>query len=125
MSTSPANFHDWQYERESEKEFKRDMEKRANEIADEISERILDLEMSSGHGNAEQALMGRVLMDLCEKEIAWQAFRTYLFKLWKHRNAYDDEERKKISRAAQAIANMIAPMIRDIVSSDVHKEFGA
>ena len=125
MSTSPANMHDWEFERESEKEFKRDMEQRANEIADEISERILELEMSSGHGKTGQALMSRLLMDLCEKEIDGQAFRTYLFKLWKHRNAYADEERKKISKAAQGIANLLALPLRSIVSSDIHKEFDA
>lgn len=125
MSTSPANFHDWEYERASEKEFKRDMEQRSDEIADAISERISDLEMSSGHGADEQTIMGRVLMDLCEKEIDGQSFRTYLFKLWKHRNAYDDEGRRKISRAAQGIANTIALPLRSIVSSDIHKEFGA
>jgi len=122
MSTSPANFHDWEYERESEKEFKRDTEQRANDIADAISERIRDLDISSGHGKAEQALMQRVLDELFRSTIATEQLRRYLFELWKQRDAQD---KKKMVRAAQVIANTIAPMIRDTVSSDVHKEFGA
>ena len=125
MSTSPANMHDWEFERESEKEFKRDMEQRANEIADEISERILELEMSSGHGKAEQALMQRVLDELFRSTIATEQLRRYLFEIWKQRNASTIQDKKKMARAAQIIANTIAPMIRDTVSSDVHKEFGA
>ena len=122
MSTSPANFHDWEYERESEKEFKRDTEQRANDIADAISERIRDLDISSGHGKAEQALMQRVLDELFRSTIATEQLRRYLFELWKQRDAQD---KKKMVRAAQVIANTITPMIRDTVSSDVHKEFGA
>lgn len=122
MSTSPANFHDWEYERESEKEFKRDTEQRANDIADAISERIRDLDISSGHGKAEQALMQRVLDELFRSTIATDTLHRYLFEIWKQRDAQD---KKKMVRAAQVIANTIAPMIRDTVSSDVHKEFGA
>ena len=125
MSTSPASFHDWEYERESKKEFKRDTEQRANDIADAISERIRDLDISSGHGKAEQALMQRVLDELFRSTIATETFHCYLFKLWQTRNAQDEEDKKKMARAAQIIANTIAPMIRDTVSSDVHKEFGA
>lgn len=117
MSTSPANMHDWEYESESEKEFKRDIE-----IGDAISERIRDLDISSGHGKAEQALMQRVLDELFRSTIATEQLRRYLFELWKQRDAQD---KKKMVRAAQVIANTIAPMIRDTVSSDVHKEFGA
>lgn len=122
MSTSPANFHDWEYERESEKEFKRDTEQRANDIADAISERIRDLDISSGHGKAEQALMQRVLDELFRSTIATEQLRRYLFELWKQRDAQD---KKKMARAAQIIANTIAPILRDIVSSDVRKEFDA
>ncbi|MBK8184301.1 MAG: hypothetical protein IPK63_16045 [Candidatus Competibacteraceae bacterium] len=89
MSTSPANFHDWEYERESEKEFKRDTEQRANDIADAISERIRDLDISSGHGKAEQALMQRVLDELFRSTIATEQLRRYLFELWKQRDAQD------------------------------------
>ena len=116
MSTSPANMHDWDFERESAK---------AVEIQDAISDRIKDLEMSSGHGKAEQALMQRVLDELFQSDIATETFRRYLFEIWKQRFAQDADEKKKMARAAQVIANTIAPIVRDIVSSDVHKEFDA
>ncbi len=125
MNTAPGNMHDWEFERESEKEFKRDMEQRANDISDAISERLLDLEISSGHGKDEQKLMGRVLDTMFESDIATGTFRRYLFELWRRRNAQDEEDKKKMARASQVIANMIAPILRDIVSSDIHKEFGA
>lgn len=113
MSTSPANMHDWEFERESARDA---------EIQDAIAEHIRDLEISSGHGKAEQALMQRVLDELFRSTIATEQLRRYLFELWKQRDAQD---KKKMVRAAQVIANTIAPMIRDTVSSDVHKEFGA
>lgn len=116
MSTEPGNMHDWQYERESARDA---------EIKDAISERIQDLEMSSGHGDAEQKLMERVLAKLFQSDIATETFHCYLFKLWQTRNAQDEEEKKKMARAAQVLANTIAPIMRDIVSSDIHKEFGA
>ena len=116
MSTSPAYFHDWAYERESARDI---------EISDAISERIQDLEMSSGHGKDEQKLMGRVLDTLFESDIATETLRSYLFELWRRRNAHDEESKKKMARASQIIANTIAPILRDIVSSDVHREFGA
>lgn len=116
MSTSPANFHDWQYERESARDA---------EIQDAIAERIRDLEISSGHGDDEQNLIGRVLDTLFESDIATGTFRRYLFEMWRRRNAQDEEDKKKMARAAQIIANTIAPILRDIVSSDVHKEFDA
>ena len=125
MNTAPGNMHDWDFERESEKEFKRDMEQRANEIADEISERIRDLEISSGHGKAEQALMQRVLDELFQSTIATEQLRRYLFEIWKQRGASTIQDKKKMERAAQAIANTIALPLRFIVSSDVHKEFDA
>jgi signal recognition particle GTPase len=111
MSTSPANFHDWEYESESARDA---------EIQDEIAERILELEMSSGHGKIAQHLMERVLDELSKSDIATETIRSYLFEVWKRRNA---QETKKMVRAAQVIANTIAPILRDIVSSDVHKEF--
>lgn len=125
MNTAPGNMHDWDFERESEKEFKRDMEQRANEIADEISERIRDLEISSGHGKAEQALMQRVLDELFQSDIATETLRRYLFELWKQRSAYTIQDKKKMARAAQVIANLLSPILRDIMSSDVRKEFDA
>jgi signal recognition particle GTPase len=125
MSTSPANFHDWEYELASEEEFKRDMEQRSDEIADAISERISDLGMSSGHGADEQKLMGRVLDTLFESDIASGTFKRYLFEIWKQRSASTIQDKKKMARAAQVIANLLSPIMRDIVSSDVHREFGA
>lgn len=112
MSTS----HDWQYERESARDA---------EIQEAISERILDLEMASGHGADEQKLMERVLDQLFQSDIATETLRRYLFEIWKQRNAQDEEGKKKMARAAQIIANTIAPILRDIVSSDVRKEFDA
>ncbi len=123
MSTEPGNMHDWDFERESEKEFKCDMEQRDNDISDAIAERIRDLEISSGHGDAEQKLMERVLAKLFQSDIATETFHCYLFKLWQTRNAQEEEDKKKMARAAHVIANTIAPIMRDIVSSDIHKEF--
>lgn len=116
MNTAPGNMHDWDFERESAL---------AIEISDAITDRIKDLEMSSGHGNDEQKLIGRVLDTLFDSDIATETLRRYLFEIWRRRNARDEEEKKKMARAAQIIANTIAPIMRDIVSSDVHKEFGA
>jgi len=115
MSTSPANMHDWEYERESARDA---------EIQDAISDRMQDLEMSSGHGKDEQKLMGRVLDTLFESDIATETLRRYLFEMWKQRNQ-GDSGRGKMIRAAQAIANTIALPVQDIVSSDVRKEFDA
>ena len=114
MSTSPANFHDWEHERESARDI---------EISDAISDRIQDLEMSSGHGDAEKKLMGRVLDQLFQSDIATETFRRYLFEIWKQRNASTIQDKKKMARAAQVIANMIAPVLRDIVTSDVSRSF--
>lgn len=116
MSTAPGNFHDWEYERESARDI---------EISYAISERFRDLEISSGHGKAEQELMQRVLDELFNSDIATETLRRYLFEIWKQRNAQDEEDKKKMARAAQIIANTIAPILRDIVSSDVRKEFDA
>ena len=116
MSTSPANMHDWDFERESAK---------AVEIQDAISDRIKDLEMSSGHGKAEQALMQRVLDELFQSDIATETLRRYLFEIWKQRGGAGYADKQKMVRAAQAIANTIALPLRSIVSSDIHKEFGA
>ena len=69
--------------------------------------------------------MQRVLDELFQSDIATETFRRYLFEIWKQRFAQDADEKKKMARAAQVIANTIAPIVRDIVSSDVHKEFDA
>lgn len=116
MSTSPANMHDWEFERESARDA---------EIQDAIAEHIRDLEISSGHGDDEQKLMGRVLDTMFESDIAAYKLRRYLFEIWRRRNAQDEEGKKKMARAAQVIANLLAPIMRDIVSSDIHKEFDA
>ena len=115
MNTAPGNMHDWDFERESAK---------AVEIQDAISDRIQDLEMSSGNGDAEQKLIERVLDTMFESDIATGTFRRYLFELWKQRGASTIQDKKKMARASQVIANLLAPILRDIVSSDVHKEFG-
>lgn len=116
MSTEPGNMHDWDYEKESARDI---------EIADAIAERIGDLEISSGHGKAEQALMQRVLDELFQSDIATETFRRYLFEIWKQRSASTIQDKKKMARAAQVIANLLSPILRDIVSSDVRKEFDA
>ncbi len=116
MSTSPANMHDWQYERESARDA---------EIKQAIAERIRDLEQSSGHGADEQKLISQVLDQLFQSDIATETFRRYLFELWKQRGASTIQDKKKMARASQVIANLLAPILRDTVSSDVHKEFGA
>jgi signal recognition particle GTPase len=115
MSTSPANMHDWEFERESARDA---------EIQDAIAEHIRDLEISSGHGDAEQKLIERVIDQLFQSDIATEMFRRYLFEIWRRRNAQDEEGKKKMARAAQIIANLLSPILRDIVSSDIHKEFG-
>ena len=114
MSTSPANMHDWDFERDSAK---------AVAIQDAISDRIQDLEMSSGHGDDEQKLMGRVLDTLFESDIASGTFKRYLFEIWKQRSASTIQDKKKMARAAQVLANTIAPVLRDIVTSDVSRSF--
>lgn len=116
MNTAPGNMHDWDFERESAK---------AVEIQDAISDRIQDLEMSSGHGDAEQKLIERVLDTMFESDIATGTFRRYLFELWKQRGASTIQDKKKMARASQVIANTIAPILRDLVASDVRNEFDA
>jgi signal recognition particle GTPase len=116
MNTAPGNMHDWDFERESAK---------AVEIQDAISDRIQDLEMSSGHGKDEQKLIERVLDTLFESDIASGTFKRYLFELWKQRGASTIQDKKKMARASQVIANTIAPILRDLVASDVRNEFDA
>lgn len=114
MSTSPANMHDWKEERESARDI---------EIADAIADRIRDLEQSSGHGEDQQNLIERVLERVFESETVSVAFNRYMFEIWKFRSSTTVRERSARNRATQIIANLIAPIVRDIVSSDVRKEF--
>ena len=116
MSTEPGNMHDWQEEHESARDA---------EIKQAIAERLRELEQSSGHSEDAQEFMGDVLSAINDSGILSEIFHCYLFKLWQTRNAQDEEEKKKMARAAQVLANTIAPIMRDIVSSDIHKEFGA
>ncbi|MBK8271230.1 MAG: hypothetical protein IPK83_24100 [Planctomycetes bacterium] len=111
MSTSPANMHDWEFERERARDA---------EIKQAIAERIRELEQSSGHGDAEQKLMERVLAKLFQSDIATETFHCYLFKLWQTRNAQDEED-KKNGKSGPGPRNTVAPIMRDIVSSDVHR----
>ena len=115
-TTSPANMHDFDFERESERDA---------EITVAIAERICDLEISSGHGKDEQKIMERVLDTLFQSDIATETFRRYLFEIWKQRSASTIQDKKKMARAAQVIANLLSPILRDIMSSDVRKEFDA
>lgn len=103
--------HDWQFERES---------KRAAEISEAVKDRIDDLMTASGHGRDEQALMENVLSKIAESEIAYGTIKRYLFEIWKLRDA-DDKRRR--NRAAQIIANLMAPILRDIVTSEVSQSF--
>jgi signal recognition particle GTPase len=95
------------------------------EIQDAISDRIQDLEMSSGHGDAEQKLMGRVLDTLFESDIATEHSAAICSRFGSSASASTIQDKKKMARAAQIIANLLAPILRDIVSSDVRKEFDA
>ena len=116
MSTSPANMHDWQYEHDSSRDA---------EIKQAIAERIQDLEQSSGHGEDVQEFMGDVLSAIADSGVVSETFHCYLFELWKQRGASTIQDKKKMVRAAQVLANTIAPIMRDIVSRDVSKEFDA
>ena len=106
--------HDWQFERESAI---------AAEISEAVKERIDDLRLASGHGKDEQALMEKVLSTLAESQIGYETFKRYIFGIWKLRHAQTTDEKFKRDRAAQVIANMIAPVLRDIVTSEVSRSF--
>ena len=60
---------------------------------------------------------------LADSQIAYGTIKRYLFKIWKLRDAQTDDEKRKRDRAAQVIANLIAPVLRDIVTSDVSRSF--
>ena len=106
--------HDWQFERESAI---------AAEISEAVKERIDDLKLASGHGKDEQALMEKVLSTLAESQTAYCTVKRYLFEIWKLRDAQTADEKRKRDRAAQVIANLIAPVLRDIVESEVSRSF--
>ena len=116
MSTSPANMHDWEYERESARDA---------EIQDAISERIQDLEMSSGHGEDELSIIFQALTFISESDALARTFGRYIFEIWKQRGSCTDEEKREKERAVQVIGNLLGRIVRDIVSSDVHEEFDA
>ncbi len=116
------SLHDWEYEHDSRLAFDREVAREA-EIKDAVQDRIGDLMLASGHGKDEQALMNNVLSTLAESQTAYCTVKRYLFEIWKLRDARTDNEKRKRDRAAQVIANMIAPILRDIVESEVSKEF--
>lgn len=116
MSTSPSNMHDWQYEHESAK---------AASIQDAISERIQDLEMASGHGEDELSIIFQALTFISESDTLARIFGRYIFEIWKQRGSCTDDEKRKKERAAQVIGNLLGRVVRDIVSSDINKEFDA
>lgn len=106
--------HDWQFERESAI---------AAEISEAVKERIDDLRLASGNGKDEQALMEKVLSTIAESQTAYCTVKRYLFEIWKLRDAQTADEKRKRDRATQVIANLIAPVLRDIVTSDVSRSF--
>ncbi len=112
------SLHDWQYENDSKMAFDREAE-----IKDAVQDRVYDLMIASGHGKDEQALMEKVLSTLAESQIGYETFKRYIFGIWKLRHAQTTDEKFKRDRAAQVIANLIAPVLRDIVTSDVSRSF--
>ncbi len=113
---SPANFHDWGYERESARDL---------EIKREVKERIDELMLSSGHGKAEQDVMEQALSRLAESEIGYGTLKRYMFELWSLRGAKTFGDRRRKARAAQVIGNLLGPIVHDLVTHEVAKEFGA
>ena len=90
---------------------------RDEEIKDAVKDRLDGLMLASGHGRDEQVLMEKVLSTLAESEIGYGTVKRYLFEIWKLRDA-DDKRRR--DRATQVIANLIAPVLRDIVTGLNH-----
>lgn len=112
------SLHDWEYEHDSRLEFDREAE-----IKDAVQDRIDDLMIASGHGKDEQDLMDKALSTLAESQTAYCTVKRYLFEIWKLRDAQTADEKRKRDRAAQVIANLIAPVLRDIVESEVSRSF--
>ena len=116
------SLHDWEYEHDSRLAFDREVAREA-ELKDAVQDRIGDLMLASGHGKDEQALMNNVLSTLAESQTAYCTVKRYLFEIWKLRDAQTDDEKRKRDRAAQVIANLIAPVLRDSVESEVSSSF--
>lgn len=116
------SLHDWEYERESKMAFEREVA-REEEIKDAVKDRIDDLMLASGHGKYEQELMDKVLSTLSESKIAYGTIKRYLFEIWKLRDEQTVDDKRRRARATQVIANMIAPVLRDIVTSEVSQSF--
>ena len=116
------SLHDWEYEHDSRLAFDREVAREV-EIKYSVKDRIDDLMLASGHGKDEQALMEKVLSTLAESQTAYCAVKRYLFEIWQLRDAQTADEKRKRDRAAQVIANLIAQVLRDIVTSDVSRSF--
>lgn len=116
------SLHDWQYENASKSAFDREVAREA-EIKDAVQDRIGDLMLASGHGKDEQALIENVMSTLAASHTAYGTVKRYLFEIWKLRDAQTADEKRKRDRAAQVIANLIAPVLRDTVESEVSNEF--
>ena len=116
------SLHDWEYEQDSKSAFDREVAREV-EIKYSVKDRIDDLMLASGHGKDEQALMEKVLSTLAESQTAYCAVKRYLFEIWQLRDAQTADEKRKRDRAAQVIANLIAQVLRDIVTSDVSRSF--
>jgi len=116
------SLHDWEYEHDSRLAFDREVAREV-EIKYSVKDRIDDLMLASGHGKDEQALMEKVLSTLAESQTTYGTVKKYLFEIWQLRDAQTDDEKRKRDRAAQVIANLIAPVLRDIVTSDVSRSF--
>ena len=116
------SLHDWEYEHDSKMAFDLEAAREA-EIKDAVQDRIGDLMLASGHGKDEQALMNNVLSTLADSRAAYVTIRRYLFEIWKFRDAQTYDEKRKRDRAAQALANLIAPVLRDIITSEVSRAF--
>lgn len=116
------SLHDWEYEHDSRLAFDREVAREV-EIKYSVKDRIDDLMLASGHGKDEQALIENVMSMLAESQTTYGTVKKYLFEIWQLRDAQTDDEKRKRDRAAQVIANLIAPVLRDIVTSDVSRSF--
>ena len=116
------SLHDWEYEHDSRLEFDREVAREV-EIKYSVQGRIGDLMLASGYGKDEQDLMDKALSTLAESQTAYCTVKRYLFEIWKLRDAQTADEKRKRDRAAQVIANLIAPVLRDIVESEVSRSF--
>lgn len=111
---SPANFHGWDYERESAIDA---------EIDEAIDDRIEGLESASGNGNEERELMETVMSDIAEDQRTSEALNRWLFEIWKRRHARTDLDRTIRAMAAENIGNLIGPAMRAAITAEVRKEF--